>query len=100
MIASKSAQTFELNSEIAESITKCKAKDREWNRDEHDQLFCKRNKEFDLRCIDPGLWKMIVDPLRTADEINRQCEDKNTETSISRPLARTEIDNGTARMVA
>src|SRR5437899_3478778 len=79
MIAAEGAQTLNLNSEIAGPITEQKAKDPERNRNEHDYLLCQRDKEFDLRRIDPCSRKKIVDPLRPAYQIDRQCDDATGE---------------------
>src|SRR5207247_709688 len=72
MTTSERAQTLALNSEIAKPITEAESKDGEWNRDENDQLLCERDKESGPRGIDPRGRKMLINPLRTADHINRQ----------------------------
>src|SRR5262249_27708257 len=70
----KRTQSFSLNSEITKPIAKREAEDPERDQHKHDQLLCQRDREFDLWRTHPILRKVIVDPLRTADEIDRQCD--------------------------
>jgi hypothetical protein len=72
MTASERMPALALNSEIAKPTTETESKDREWNRDENDKLLCERDKEPGPRGIDPRGRKMLINPLRTADQINRQ----------------------------
>ena len=71
MTAAKGAQPLTLNSEIANSITETKSKDRERNNNKNQEFFREADKELDPRGIDPGGRKMLVNPLRTADQVNR-----------------------------
>src|SRR5262249_49185391 len=71
MTAMKRLQTFALNSEIAKPITESKSKDRERNSDENDELLCQANKELGPRGIDPRVRKMLINPLRAADQVDR-----------------------------
>ena len=68
MTATKRAQALTLNSEIVNAITETKSKDRKRNDNENKKLLRERHKELDSRGIDPGWRKMLVNPLRTADQ--------------------------------
>jgi hypothetical protein len=72
MAAAECAQTLALNSEIAKAITETESKDRKGNGNENDKLLCERDKELDPYGVDPQGRKMLVNPLRTADQVNRQ----------------------------
>ena len=71
MTTAKRAQALALNSEISNSIAKTESENREGNENENDELLCERDKKPHPRGIDPRGRKMPVNPLRTADEINR-----------------------------
>lgn len=72
MATAERTQTLALNSEITNSITEAESKDRKGNRNENDKLLCERDKKLDPRGIGPRGRKMLVDPLRTAYQVNRQ----------------------------
>lgn len=72
MITAESAQTLALQSEIANPITETQPKNGERNDNENKKLLYEGDKEFDSRGIDPRGGKMLINPLRTADQINRQ----------------------------
>ena len=71
MTAAQRAQTFALNPEIANSITETESKDRERNNNEDNKLLRQADEKFDLRRIDPWMGKMLVNPLRAADQVKR-----------------------------
>ena len=71
MTSAERTHPLALNSEIANSITKPESEDRKRNDNENEKLLCQRDKELDPRGINPGGRKMVVNPLRTADEVKR-----------------------------
>ena len=72
MTVAKRSYTVGLNSKIAKPITKSESKNRERNSDENDKLLYERDKKPGPRRIDPRRRKMLIDPLRTAYQVNRQ----------------------------
>jgi topoisomerase IA-like protein len=70
MTTAERTQTFSLDSEISNAITKSQSKDRERNKNENEELFCERDEELDPLGIDPERGKMLVNPLWTADQVN------------------------------
>ena len=71
MTAAERPQPLALNSAVANSVTKTQSKDRERKDNENEELLCERDKELGPRGIDPRGRKMLIDPLRTADQVNR-----------------------------
>ena len=71
MITAERTQALALNSEITNSITETESKDRKRNGNENEKLFCERDKEPDPCGIDPRGGKMLINPLRTADQVKR-----------------------------
>ena len=71
MTATQRAQTFALNPEIANSITEAESKNRERNNNENNQVLRQADEKPDSRRIDPWMGKMLVNPLRTADQVKR-----------------------------
>ena len=71
MAIAQRTQALALSSEITNSITETESKDRERNGNENEKLLCERDKEPNSYGIDPGGGKMLVNPLRTADQVKR-----------------------------
>ena len=71
MTAAQRAKTFALNPEIANSITEAESKNRERNNNENNKLLRQAHEKPNSRGIDPWMGKMLVNPLRTADQVKR-----------------------------
>src|SRR5882724_12207326 len=75
MTSAQRAQTFALNSKIANSITEAESKDRKRNSNENEQLLRQRNDELNPQRVRPRARYMLVNPLRAADQVKRQRDD-------------------------